>query len=155
MTDMPKVPPPLHEGEPCTLAIIKPDAFSRDLRGRVVQIMLDQGFSLHRTRIVQPSVDSMLDFYGRQHAGRPYFQALVEFMSSGRCMFTILTREGEAMDSWRQLMGAAVKPVVGTIRRSLCLDYPIMENLVHGSDSPEAFEHEEEVLSANDLLMTP
>jgi len=136
----------------CTLAIVKPDAFARGLQFKVREIAINDGFSLHHGWVGRPPADAMREFYGAQHEGKPYFDKLVDHMTSGLCHFVVLAHPEEAIGRWRKLMGAAKDPAVGTIRSHFCEGLPIMENLVHGSDSPESFWHEFEVLRRHGLL---
>jgi nucleoside-diphosphate kinase len=134
----------------CTLALIKPDALRRGLLGRIIEVIESNDFTIvHMQSLHMTLVQAQL-FYGRQHQGRPYFEELTEFMSSGMCVGLILAHaETEPISAWRQLMGAAQpeKRLPSEIRHRFGFNGARMcENLVHGSDSIESFEHEIEAL---------
>lgn len=123
-----------------TLAIIKPDAFSRRLAGKIIDRIEQSGLQIRALRLVQLTRQDAEGFYA-VHRERPFFHALTEYMSSGPVI--VMALEGEdAIRAWRGLMGATdpAKAEPGTIRR----DYgtSIERNATHGSDAPEtaAFE---------------
>jgi nucleoside-diphosphate kinase len=136
-----------------TVALIKPDAFRRQLVGAVLSwiekadfVILDLEFRAAGKWGVEP-------FYGRQHLGKPYYPDLVKFMSSGPILALVLQREN-AIAHWRELMGPAdpcVRPA-WTLRGTLADGFPVMENLVHGSDSRESFIHEATTLGWYPLI---
>jgi nucleoside-diphosphate kinase len=88
------------------------------------------------------------EFYRPQHYGKPYYEDLASFMSSGPILSLILSGEN-ALEAWRVLMGPASpddRPS-WSIRGKYAKGYPIMQNLVHGSDSAEALANEAKVIS--------
>ena len=123
-----------------TLAIIKPDAVSRRLAGKIIDRIEQSGLRIRALRLVHLSRADAEGFYA-VHRERPFFRSLTEYMSSGPAI--VLALEGEdAIRAWRGLMGATdpAKADAGTIRRDFGTS--IERNATHGSDAPEtaAFE---------------
>ena len=118
-----------------TLAIIKPDAVSRRLAGRILQRIEDAGFQIRATRRVQLSKREAEGFYA-VHRERSFFASLTEFMSSGPALVLVLEAP-DAIKKWRTLMGATdpAKAEPGTLRKEFALS--IERNATHGSDAPE------------------
>jgi nucleoside-diphosphate kinase len=116
-----------------TLAIIKPDAVSRGLVGKILARVEEQGFRVRALKLVQLSKQTAQEFY-RVHAERPFYESLTTYMSSGPVVPMLLERD-DAIQSLRDLMGATdpQKAATGTIRR----DYGenIERNAIHGSDA--------------------
>jgi nucleoside-diphosphate kinase len=116
-----------------TLAIIKPDAVDRGLIGKILARVEEQGFRVRALRMVQLSKQTAQAFY-QVHAGRPFYESLTTYMSSGPIVPVLLEREN-AVQSLRDLMGATdpQQAAPGTIRR----DYGenIERNAIHGSDA--------------------
>jgi nucleoside-diphosphate kinase len=116
-----------------TLAIIKPDAVGRGLIGKILARVEEQGFRVRALRMVQLSKQTAQAFY-QVHAGRPFYESLTTYMSSGPIVPMLLEREN-AVQSLRDLMGATdpQQAAPGTIRR----DYGenIERNAIHGSDA--------------------
>lgn len=123
-----------------TLAIVKPDGVSRHLAGDVIKRIESKGLRIAAMKMVHLSKVQAEGFYA-VHCGRPFYEELTTFMSSGPAVAMVL--EGEnAIGRWRELMGATDfrKAAEGTIRREFATD--IQCNVVHGSDASEtaAFE---------------
>ncbi len=123
-----------------TLAIVKPDGVARRLVGDVIKRIEAAGLRIAAVKMVHMSKRQAEGFYA-VHRGRPFFEDLTTFMSSGPAVPMVL--EGEnAIARWRELMGATDfrKAAEGTIRREFATD--IQCNVVHGSDAPDtaAFE---------------
>jgi nucleoside-diphosphate kinase len=116
-----------------TLAIIKPDAVSRGLVGKILTCVEEQGFRVRALKLVQLSKQAAQEFY-RVHAERPFYESLTSYMSSGPVVPMLLERDN-AIQSLRDLMGATdpQQAATGTIRR----DYGenIERNAIHGSDA--------------------
>lgn len=116
-----------------TLAIIKPDAVSRGLIGKILARVEEQGFRVRALRMVQLSKQTAQAFY-QVHAERPFYESLTTYMSSGPVVPMLLEREN-AIQSLRDLMGVTnpQQAAPGTIRR----DYGenIERNAIHGSDA--------------------
>lgn len=123
-----------------TLAIIKPDGVGRGLIGEVIKRLESNDFKIMAMKMVHLSKKQAEGFYA-VHRGKPFFESLTDFMSSGPAVVMIL--EGEnVIARYRELMGATnyKDAAEGTIRREFATD--IEKNVVHGSDAPEtaAFE---------------
>jgi nucleoside-diphosphate kinase len=123
-----------------TLAIIKPDAVKKNVIGKIIQRIEDEGFQIRALRMVHLSKDDAKGFY-IVHKARPFYESLTEFMSSGPVVLMALEREG-AIAKWREVMGATdpAKAEPGTLRRAY--GYSIENNAVHGSDALETAEWE-------------
>jgi nucleoside-diphosphate kinase len=118
-----------------TLAILKPDCVRKNLQGAVLARMQKAGFHVLGMKMVRLNPIAAGAFYAI-HKGKPFYDGLVEFMSSGACMPIALEKETAVAD-FRTLIGATdpKDAAPGTIRK----DYADSkgENIVHGSDSPE------------------
>jgi nucleoside-diphosphate kinase len=118
-----------------TLSIIKPDGIEKGIIGKVISRLVSADLKPVAARMVHLSRAEAEGFYA-VHRTRPFFQGLVEFMTSGPVLLMVL--EGEsAIARNREAMGATdpKKAAEGTIRRDFGSD--IERNTVHGSDSPE------------------
>ena len=115
-----------------TLAIIKPDAVSRRLAGRILQRIEDNGFTVVGLRLLTLSRAEAEGFYA-VHRERPFFDSLTAFMSSGPVVVLALEAP-DAIARWRTLMGATnpADAAEGTLRREF--GSSIEENATHGSD---------------------
>ena len=123
-----------------TLSIIKPDGVSRNVIGDVIRRLEKEGLNVGAMKMIQMSKAQAKGFY-KVHEGKPFFESVTDFMSSGPCVVMIL--EGEnVIVRYRELMGATncKDAAEGTIRRDFATD--IEKNVVHGSDSPENAEIE-------------
>ncbi|CAG0910574.1 unnamed protein product [Cyprideis torosa] len=123
-----------------TFAIIKPDAFAAGNAGKILQRIYADGFLVRGLKKLYLSKVEAEGFYA-VHAGKPFFDELTDFMSSGPCLVMVLEAEG-AIKKWRSLMGATdpQKAEPGTLRHAYGTF--IGQNATHGSDAPEtaAFE---------------
>ena len=118
-----------------TLAIIKPDAVSKNLIGKIIAHLEAAGFEVRAMRMQRLSEEEARRFY-EVHKERPFYRDLVTFMTSGPVVVQVL--EGEnAVKKYRDVMGATdpAKADAGTIRKELAES--IERNSVHGSDSPD------------------
>ena len=123
-----------------TLVLIKPDAVQRKLAGEIVARFERRGLEIREARLVQVERELAERHYA-EHAEKPFFGELVEFITSAPTLALVL--EGEsAIGVVRTTMGATnpTNAAPGTIRGDLALAMP--DNLVHGSDSPESAERE-------------
>jgi len=115
-----------------TLTMIKPGAFSRGKTGLILAMIENAGFKIKAMKLVQLRKCDAEVFYA-VHEGKPFFEALVEFMSSGPIVVAMLEKEN-AVEDFRKLIGSTdpLKAAAGTIRH----DYgvTVRENAVHGSD---------------------
>jgi nucleoside-diphosphate kinase len=118
-----------------TLSIIKPDAVAKDVIGEIFSRFEQAGLKIIAARMKQLSRQQAEEFYA-VHKARPFFSALVDFMTSGPVMIQVL--EGEnAISRNRELMGATnpAEAAPGTIRADFAES--IDANAVHGSDAAE------------------
>ena len=116
-----------------TLALIKPDAFDRDLTGKIIDAAPDAGLAIVAVKSVNLNRAQAEAFYA-VHRARPFFADLVAFMTSGTTVALVL--EGpDAVATWRRTMGATdpAEAEPGTIRRRFAES--IERNCCHGSDS--------------------
>ena len=123
-----------------TLGIVKPDAVKTGALGAILKRLQEGGLTVAGLKMIHLTPESAQGFY-RVHRERPFFDSLTAFMSEGPCVVMVL--EGEnAIDRWRNLMGATdpAQAGQGTIRKDFGQN--IERNAVHGSDSPESADFE-------------
>ena len=123
-----------------TLVIVKPDGVARNLTGEILRRIEAKGYSLVDVRMVQPDREILAKHYA-EHEGKPFYEPLVEFMSSGPVTAVVI--EGHrCIEGFRALAGATdpTTAAPGTIRGDFGRDWGlrVQQNLVHGSDSPES-----------------
>lgn len=118
-----------------TLAILKPDCVRKGLQGEVLARIQKAGFKVLGMKQIRLTKESAGAFYA-VHRGRPFYDGLVEFMTSGPCVPIALEKEN-AIEDFRVLIGATdpKEAAKGTIRKLFADNKG--ENIVHGSDSPE------------------
>ena len=121
-----------------TLSIIKPDAVAKNIIGQIYSRFEQGGLKIVAARMLHLTRDQAADFYA-VHKERPFYQELIEFMTSGPVLVQVLEGDNAVLKN-RELMGATfpkdAKP--GTIRADFCdADGDQGENAVHGSDSLE------------------
>jgi nucleoside-diphosphate kinase len=118
-----------------TLAILKPDCTKRKLMGQVLARIEGAGFKILGMKMVRLTTETAGGFYA-VHRGRPFYDELVRFMSSGTCLPIALEKENAVAD-FRTLIGATdpKDAAPGTIRKDFASSKG--ENIIHGSDSPE------------------
>jgi nucleoside-diphosphate kinase len=116
-----------------TLAIIKPDAVGNGFTGKIIDRIIEAGFKVQAARLIHLSREKAEGFYAI-HKERPFYNDLVDFMTSGPCMPMALEKEN-AVNSFRSLIGATnpADAEAGTIRKDFAEN--IQNNAVHGSDS--------------------
>ena len=119
-----------------TLVLIKPDAMRRGLAGEILRRFEQRGLELREARLVQVD-DALAKEHYAEHAEKPFFGELVEFITSGPTLALVVEGEG-AIATVRTTVGATnpADAGPGTIRGDLALSMP--DNLVHGSDSAES-----------------
>jgi len=119
-----------------TLSIIKPDAVGKNIIGKIYSRFESNGLRIVASRMLRLS-DSVAGGFYAEHRERPFFPALIEFMTSGPVVVQVLEGEG-AISKNRELMGATnpKDAAAGTIRADFASS--IDANAVHGSDSPES-----------------
>lgn len=118
-----------------TLAILKPDCVRKNLIGEVVRRIQEAGFTVRAIKMVKLTKEEAEGFYA-VHRGRPFFDELTDFMSSGPCVPIVLEKKNAVAD-FRKLIGATdpAEAEEGTIRRAFADNKG--QNIVHGSDSAE------------------
>jgi nucleoside-diphosphate kinase len=118
-----------------TFTMIKPDATSKGYTGAILDQIIKAGFSVKAMKWIHLSPAQAGAFY-EVHKERPFYQELVDFMSSGPIVAAILEKDNAVVD-FRTLIGATnpAQAEEGTIRKKFAAS--IGENAVHGSDSDE------------------
>ncbi len=119
-----------------TFSIVKPNAVAKNVIGAVYARFESSGFNIVAAKMLQLSREQAEGFYA-EHRGKPFFDGLVGFMTSGPVMVQVLEGE-DAVRRNREIMGATnpANALAGTLRS----DYAdsLTENAVHGSDSTES-----------------
>jgi len=115
--------------------IIKPDAVKAGRIGEIIKQIIDEGFDIRAMKMTTLDVKQAREFYA-VHQGKPFYDTLVDFMTSGRVVVCALFR-GNAVAHYRKVIGATFwqDAEAGTVRRKWATD--IEKNAVHGSDSVE------------------
>ena len=121
-------------------ASIKPDACKRNIAGKILAKIEEKGFRVIAMKRIAMTRKQAEGFYA-VHRGKPFFDSLTDFMSSGPCIVMVLEKEN-AIAAWRTLMGATnpANADAGTIRKEFAQS--VEANSVHGSDAPETAEDE-------------
>ena len=123
-----------------TLILVKPDGVRRGLVGEVISRIETKGYAIDALRMLQADA-ALLEKHYAAHVGKPFYEPLVEFMMSGPIV-AIVASGNRVIEGFRSLAGATDPTVAapGTIRGDLARDQgtKVMQNLVHGSDSPES-----------------
>ena len=135
-----------------TFAIIKPDAVKNGYTGKIYDRILQAGFNILSAKLLKMTNEQAEGFYN-VHRERPFFNDLVEFMTSGPCMVLALEKSN-AVAAWRETKGATNPDEAkeNTIRKDLASN--VQENAVHGSDSDENAEKEIAFFFADAELLT-
>ena len=123
-----------------TLSIIKPDAVAKNLVGAIYNRFETSGLRIVAAKMMHLSKEQAEGFYA-EHKERPFFGALVEFMTSGPIVVQVLEGENAVLKN-REIMGATnpSEAAAGTLRADYAVS--IDENAVHGSDAPESASRE-------------
>lgn len=123
-----------------TFAIIKPDAVGRNMSGKIITRIEENGFIILAMKKLWLTKKQAEGFYA-VHTGKPFFENLTTYMSSGPCIAMVLQKKN-AIASWRTLMGATnpANADPGTIRKDFAVS--LEKNSVHGSDAAETAEFE-------------
>jgi nucleoside-diphosphate kinase len=119
-----------------TLILVKPDAFARSLTGEIIARFERKGLRIVALRLMMVSTELAERHYA-EHAQKPFFGELVEFITSGPVVAMVL--EGaDAVRAARQTIGATdpLEAAPGSIRGDFAIE--MGQNMVHGSDSPES-----------------
>jgi nucleoside-diphosphate kinase len=123
-----------------TFTMIKPRAVETYRAGNIISMILENGFRISALKLIRLTPEIASAFYA-EHKGRPFYEPLVEFMSSGPIIVAILEKEN-AVEDYRKLIGPTdpSQAPEGTIRR--LYGSSVRENAVHGSDSDTSAERE-------------
>ena len=134
-----------------TLAIIKPDAVDNGYTGKIIDRIISEGFKIKAARLIHLSREQTESFYAI-HRGRPFYNDLVDFMTSGPCMPMVLEHE-DAVNAFRELIGATnpAEATDGTIRKDFAES--VQNNAVHGSDSDENAQKEIAFFYSTDQIL--
>jgi nucleoside-diphosphate kinase len=123
-----------------TLVLVKPDGVARGLVGEVIARIEAKGYEISGLRMLQAD-RALLEKHYAEHQGKPFFEPLVEFMMSGPIV-AIVAEGNRVIEGFRSLAGVTDPTVAapGTIRGDLARDQgtKVVQNIVHGSDSPES-----------------
>ncbi len=127
-----------------TLVLVKPDGVRRGLTGEILRRIETKGYTLV-TLDLRTADRSTLEQHYAEHVGKPFYEPLLEFMSSGPVVAAVV--EGQrVVEGFRALAGSTEPTLAppGTIRGDLGRDWgtKVQQNLVHGSDSPGSAERE-------------
>ena len=134
-----------------TLVLVKPDGVRRGLIGEVISRFERKGLKIKALKMVWLDKSKAEEFYS-VHKDKPFFNNLVEFITSGPIVAIVL--EGDSAISVVRLMIGATdgrKAAPGTIRGDFALD--IQDNVVHASDSEESFKREFNVLFSEEEVV--
>ena len=123
-----------------SLVIIKPDGFARGNTGEVLRRIETKGYTLVAMKILTATREMLAAHYA-EHEGKPFYEPLVEFMSSGPVAAVVIEGDG-CIKGFRSLAGATnpTEAAPGSIRGDLARNWgeKVQKNVVHGSDSPES-----------------
>lgn len=123
-----------------TLILVKPDGVARGLVGEVISRVEAKGYAIDSLRMLQAD-RVLLEKHYAEHIGKPFYEPLVEFMMSGPIV-AIVASGNRVIEGFRSLAGVTDPTVAapGTIRGDLARDQgtKVVQNIVHGSDSPES-----------------
>ena len=119
-----------------TLVLVKPDAFARGLTGEIISRFENKGLKIAALRKLDVTTEMAEEHYA-EHAERPFFGELVEFITSGPIVAMVLEGE-DAVKAARQVIGATnpLEAAPGSIRGDYAIE--IGQNMVHGADSDES-----------------
>lgn len=127
-----------------SLVLVKPDGYRRGLSGEVLRRIEAKGYTLAALAVLTPSREQLGAHYA-EHEGKPFYDPLLEFMSSGPVVAAVVEGHG-CIAGFRALAGATdpTAAAPGTIRGDLGRDWgvPVQQNIVHGSDSATSAERE-------------
>jgi len=123
-----------------TFGIIKPDAVTRNITGKIISKIEENGFTIIAMKKLWLTKKQAGGFYA-VHKDKPFFQSLTDYMSSGPCIAMVLEKDN-AIAAWRKLMGATnpTQAAPGTIRKEYAVN--LETNSVHGSDAADTAEFE-------------
>lgn len=135
-----------------TLILIKPDAMKKGLGGAILGRLEKQGLKTVALKMLQMD-ETLAKRHYAVHAGKPFFEDVIEFITSTPIIAVVFEGEG-AVERSRKIMGATdpEKAEAGTIRRDFATD--IQQNAVHGSDSTETAENEIKLFFTGDEIFS-
>ena len=135
-----------------TFAIIKPDAVSKGYTGKIYDRIIQAGFNILSAKLLKLDNEQAEGFY-KVHKERPFFNDLINFMTSGPCMVLVLSKPNAVQD-WRETIGSTNPDEAqeNTIRKDFASN--VQENAVHGSDSDENAEKEIAFFFTDSELLT-
>jgi nucleoside-diphosphate kinase len=123
-----------------SLVLVKPDGFQRGLTGEVLRRIEAKGYTLSALAVLTPTRELLAKHYA-EHEGKPFYEPLLEFMSSGPVAAAVIEGQ-DCIKGFRSLAGATnpTDAAPGTIRGDLGRDWgtKVQQNIVHGSDSSES-----------------
>ncbi|MGD8199743.1 nucleoside-diphosphate kinase [Ornithinimicrobium sp. W1679] len=123
-----------------SLVLVKPDGYRRGLTGEVLRRIEAKGYTLAALAVLTATQEQLAAHYA-EHEGKPFYEPLLEFMSSGPVTAVVVEGHG-CIAGFRSLAGATdpTAAAPGTIRGDLGRDWgvKVQQNIVHGSDSPES-----------------
>ena len=123
-----------------TLILVKPDGVQRGLIGEVISRIEAKGYDIEAIRMLKAD-RILLEQHYAEHIGKSFYEALVEFMMSGPIV-AIVASGNRVIEGFRSLSGVTDPTLAapGTIRGDLARDQgtKVVQNIVHGSDSPES-----------------
>jgi len=134
-----------------TLILVKPDGVKRGLVGEVIARIERKGYKVSNLKMLTADRALLAKHYA-EHEGKPFYEPLMEFMMSGPIV--AMVAEGErVIEGFRKLAGTTDPTTAepGTIRGDLASDMgtKVVQNIVHGSDSPESAEREIKIFFGN------
>ena len=134
-----------------TLILVKPDGVKRGLVGEVIARVERKGYKISNLKMLTADRALLAKHYD-EHEGKPFYEPLMEFMMSGPIV--AMVAEGErVIEGFRKLAGTTDPTTAepGTIRGDLARDMgtKVVQNIVHGSDSPESAEREIKIFFGN------
>ena len=123
-----------------TLILVKPDGVARSLVGEVVARVERKGYQIVGLKMLTPTREILAKHYA-EHEGKPFYEPLLEFMLSGPIV-AMIAEGNRVIEGFRKLAGTTDPTTAepGTIRGDLARDQgtKVVQNIVHGSDSPES-----------------
>jgi len=123
-----------------TLILVKPDGVARSLVGEVVARVENKGYKIVGLKMLTPTREILTKHYA-EHEGKPFYEPLLEFMLSGPIV-AMIAEGNRVIEGFRKLAGTTDPTIAepGTIRGDLARDQgtKVVQNIVHGSDSPES-----------------
>lgn len=123
-----------------TLILVKPDGVARSLVGEVVSRVESKGYQVVGLKMMTPTREILAKHYA-EHEGKPFYEPLIEFMLSGPIV-AMIAQGNRVIEGFRKLAGTTDPTTAepGTIRGDLARDQgtKVVQNIVHGSDSPES-----------------